>query len=75
LSSSTGQLIGGALVGAIADSQVGGVPGYQSAYFVIGLIGVALVGLALGLKSYAQERATMHANHPVSEAGAEQAAT
>ncbi len=74
LASSTGQLMGGALVGAIADSLGGGVPGYQSAYFVIGLLGVGLVVLALGLKGQAAEQAAMRANVPSAERGAEQAA-
>jgi EmrB/QacA subfamily drug resistance transporter len=56
---STGQLVGGAVVGAVAASIGGGVAGYSAAYLTIGIIAVALAGLAFGLKSRNEELATM----------------
>ena len=67
LFSSTGQLVGGAAVGAIAASQGGGVPGYERAYFAIGVLAAVFTVLAFGLKSQAAERSTARANQ---EAGA-----
>jgi EmrB/QacA subfamily drug resistance transporter len=59
LFTSMGQLVGSAMVGAIAASQVNGnvAQGYTRAFFFIGLIGVLLVGLAWQLKSRQQEQA------------------
>ncbi len=57
-----GQLMSGALVGAVAASQGGGVDGYGSAYLVIGGVALALAGLALGLKGRAAELATLKRN-------------
>ncbi len=65
LFTSTGQLIGGALVGAVAASAGGGVTGYQSAYTVVGAVAVVLALLALALKSRAEELATVHRNEAV----------
>ncbi len=62
LFTSTGQLIGGALVGAVAASAGGGVKGYQSAYTVVGAVAVVLALLALALKSRAEELATVRRN-------------
>lgn len=62
LFTSTGQLIGGALVGAVAASAGGGVKGYQSAYTVVGTVAVVLALLALALKSRAEELATVRRN-------------
>ncbi len=56
---SVGQLIGGAMTGAIAASLGGGVPGYSTAFLVIGVIMLALTAAALGLKTRAQELATL----------------
>lgn len=55
---STGQLLSGALVGAIAASTGGGVTGYSSAYKVIGVVILSLILLTLGLKNRARELAT-----------------
>ena len=59
LFSSTGQLIGGAMVGAVAASFGGGIDGYQNAFLAVGLAAIALILLALGLKSRAAELATV----------------
>jgi MFS family permease len=56
---SIGQLMGASLVGAVADSQGGGVTGYSSAFLVTGVIGVLLVVLAMGLKNRAAELQTV----------------
>jgi MFS family permease len=58
LSTGVGQLMSGALVGAVAASQGGGVAGYGAAYLVIGGVALALAVLALGLKGRAEELAT-----------------
>ena len=59
---SIGQLTGSALVGAVADSQGGGISGYSSAFLVTGVLGILLVLLALGLKNRAAELETVR-NH------------
>lgn len=73
LFSSTGQLAGGALVGAVAASKGGGVGGYQEAYMVVGVLAVVLVVLAFGLKGRAEELATVRGNHVAQESGTRQA--
>jgi MFS family permease len=62
LFSSIGQLIGGALVGAVVASQGGGSTGYERAYLVAGGVSFFLVIAALGLKRRAQELATVEHN-------------
>jgi MFS family permease len=57
-----GQLMSGALVGAVAASQGGGVAGYETAYLVIGGVALLLAVLALGLKGRAEELATLKRN-------------
>ena len=57
-----GQLISGALVGAVAASGGGGAGGYSTAYRVIAIVAAALIVLALGLKGRAAELATVQAN-------------
>lgn len=59
---SIGQLIGSALVGALAASSVDAVKGYSNGYRLIGLVGFILVGLTFFLKNRAQERATQEEN-------------
>jgi EmrB/QacA subfamily drug resistance transporter len=61
--SSAGQLVGGALIGAIIASQGGSVVGYESAYIFIGLIAIAMVLLSVGLKSRADQLKTMKRNY------------
>lgn len=55
LFTSIGQLISSALVGAIAASAGGGIPGYSAAYLSIGVLSVILVILTLGLKNHQKE--------------------
>lgn len=50
-----GQLLSGALVGAVAASGGGGVAGYTLAYTVTGAVGVLLILLSLGLKRRSAE--------------------
>ncbi len=64
LFTSIGQLLSSALVGAVADSQGGGVKGYGSAYLVIGAIAILLVILTFWLKNREEERATVHRSAP-----------
>jgi hypothetical protein len=59
---SVGQLVSAALVGAAAASQGGGAAGYSAAYLLIGCVAVALTVLAFGLKSCADELATLRAH-------------
>lgn len=69
LFTSTGQLAGGALVGAVAESSGGGVGGYQSAYLAVGVIAVVLTVLAVRLKGRAEELATIHDNRGTAPEG------
>jgi predicted MFS family arabinose efflux permease len=62
LFTSIGQLISSSLVGAVAASQGGGVPGYSAAYLTIGGVALVLVLLTLGLKNRSQERLTQAAS-------------
>jgi len=64
---SIGQLTGSALVGAVADSQGGGVFGYSSAFLVTGILGVILVILATGLKNRSAEQETVRSHNNVAE--------
>jgi EmrB/QacA subfamily drug resistance transporter len=56
---SAGQLVGGALIGAVIGSQGGKLIGYESAYIFIGFIAVGMMLLTLGLKSRAEQLETM----------------
>lgn len=67
LFTATGQLIGGALVGAVAASAGGGVVGYQNAYTVVGFVAVVLALLALALKRRSEELATVRQNEKLGE--------
>jgi hypothetical protein len=58
IATSMGQLLSGAVVGAIAASQGGGVPGYSAAFLVICIVAIVLVLLTLGLKNRAVELET-----------------
>ena len=66
LFTSTGRLVGAALVGALVASRAGGVDGFAHAFRVIGIVMLALAALSLGLKPRREELATA-ARH---EAGA-----
>ncbi len=62
LHTSIGQLIGGAMVGAVAASFGGGVKGYAQAFLTVGLVMAVLSLLTLRLKGRAEEMATARAN-------------
>lgn len=64
---SIGQLLGSALVGAVADSQGGGVFGYSSAFLVTGAFGVVLVVLAMGLKNRSAEQETVRSHEKMTQ--------
>ena len=57
-----GQLIGGALVGAIAASRGGGVAGFSAAFLVVGVVYLLLTASSLGLKGRAAELETVRRN-------------
>jgi MFS family permease len=67
-----GQLVSGALVGAIVASAGGGVAGYSAAYGVIGIAAIGMMLFSFGLKSRATELATIAENKSVQVAGAKQ---
>ncbi len=52
---STGQILGSAVVGAVAASFVASGQGYQAAYAMIGVLGVGLLVVALFLKARGDE--------------------
>ncbi len=66
---SVGQLLSGALVGAVAASRGGGVTGYQAAYLLVGIVALLLTLLSSGLKGHAEELAA--AKHGETSASAE----
>lgn len=57
-----GQLVGGALIGAVAGSHGGGAAGYTTAYLVVGVVALLLTILASQLKGRAQEMALVTGN-------------
>ncbi len=59
---SIGQLVGSAMVGAVAASQGGGAGGYENAYFFTGVVALLLVISSLGLKARAAELETVRKN-------------
>ena len=62
LSTSVGQLISSALIGAVAASMGGGVKGYGTAYMVVGVVAGLMIILTLGLKNRQQELNTVAQN-------------
>lgn len=62
LCSSIGQLLGGALVGAVVASAGGGAVGYEEAYLFAAGISLVLVFASMGLKRRAEELATARRN-------------
>lgn len=70
LFTSIGQLISSALVGAIAASAGGGIPGYGAAYLSISILAVILVVLTFGLKNHQEELQSPHPIKSLSEKGA-----
>jgi EmrB/QacA subfamily drug resistance transporter len=69
LFTSVGQLLGGALVGAVVTSQGGGVPGYQAAYLSVGAVTLLLAILPSRLKGRDEELATARRNEGAPSAG------
>jgi len=63
INSSVGQLIGGALIGAVIASQGGTALGYQSAYFLIGCVAIVMTLLTLGLKKQQEQIETAKSNN------------
>ncbi|MDO5836949.1 MAG: MFS transporter [Methanobacterium sp.] len=59
---SAGQLVGGALIGAVIGSEVGKLFGYQSAYIVIGFLAIFMFLLTFGLKNRSDQLKTMQIN-------------
>jgi len=70
LFTSTGRLVGAALVGALVASRAGGVDGYAHAFRVIGVAMLALAALSLGLKPRREELATVARNEGEGREGA-----
>ncbi len=68
VNTSVGQLLGGALVGAVAASLGGGVVGFGSAFLVVGVVTLVLGSLTLAMKSRAEELQTARQNHASAEA-------
>lgn len=62
LSTRVGQLVGGALVGAVAASRGGGAAGYQEAFLGVGVITLVCFFVAFGLKNRTAELATVQRN-------------
>lgn len=65
LHTSIGQLVGGALVGAVTASLGGGVPGLGAAFLVVALVMFLLTLVTVGLKSHGEEIATARRNQAV----------
>lgn len=59
---SAGQLVGGALIGAVIGSEGGKLFGYQSAYIVIGFLAIFMFLLTFGLKNRSDQLKTMRIN-------------
>ncbi len=51
-----GQLLGGVIIGVVAEYRGGGVAGYQLAFTMVGISGLLLVGAALLLRSQNNEK-------------------
>jgi MFS family permease len=56
---SVGQLMGGALIGAVIGSYAGKIGGYELAYLCIGFVAIAMTFLAIGLKNKQEQLKTM----------------
>ena len=67
LFTSTGQLVGGAMVGAVAASFGGGVNGYTAAFLAVGSVMLAMTALTLALKNRAAVLDTARQNHETVE--------
>ncbi len=62
LNTSMGQLVGGALVGAVAASFGGGTSGYTTAFLAVGLVMLVMMLLTTGLKNRTAEVETAQRN-------------
>ncbi|NYB52456.1 MAG: MFS transporter [Methanobacteriaceae archaeon] len=60
---SAGQLVGGALIGAVIGSQGGKLIGYETAYILIAFLAIGMMILTLGLKSRSEQLLTMKDNN------------
>lgn len=67
---SIGQLMGGAVVGAVVASRGGGATGYESAYLAIGAVSALLVLATLWLKNRTSEKETVQRNESMGVSGA-----
>jgi MFS family permease len=56
---SAGQLMGGALLGAIIGSYADKLLGYQFAFLLIGITGILMIFLTMGLKNKIEQQNTM----------------
>jgi MFS family permease len=68
--SSAGQMLSGALIGAIAASRAqtgGAAAGYSLAFLVMGFTNLILVGVSLMLKDRAAEQSIVRANQAQAE--------
>ncbi len=63
INSSVGQLVGGALIGAVIASQGGTAMGYQSAYLLIGCVAIVMTILTIGLKKQQAQIETAKSNY------------
>ncbi|HSO25930.1 MAG TPA: MFS transporter [Methanobacteriaceae archaeon] len=61
INSSIGQLIGGAFIGTVIASQAG-LSGFETAYLLIALVGVVILGLSIGLKSRKEQLKIMESS-------------
>jgi EmrB/QacA subfamily drug resistance transporter len=65
---SIGQLLGSAMIGAMAASGINQIVGYSSGYSVIGFVGLLLLGITFLLKSRSAELATTQQNQSTAAA-------
>ncbi len=68
LNSGIGQLVGGAIVGAVAASLGGGVVGFATAFIVVGVVMSLLTILTSALKGRSEELESAKRNHAAMEA-------
>jgi MFS family permease len=68
LNTSMGQLVGGALVGAVAASFGGGTSGYTTAFLAVGLVMLVMMLLTTGLKNRTAELETAQRNRAAVDA-------
>lgn len=64
VATSVGQLLSGALIGAVAASKGGGAQGYAGSYLAIGLLSLAIAAGGMMLKSRAREMESLKVGGP-----------